>query len=175
MRALEHLRVRPGAVRGTRLSHDHRCAHAAKGDRGELCSCPTEQPSALGGRAEAGQTPWVGFPPPGPQLRPRSCAAASGSWGCTSDKDRAGLHGFIKSLFVTAAVVLRVAYTYRCPAAPAPLGTGKVYRKKAGAEEPGPALSPPPPGLQGDAGGAFGHPNNHTNSRGYIHGYALFP
>nr|XP_038040944.1 RCC1 domain-containing protein 1 isoform X2 [Anas platyrhynchos] len=116
-----------------------------------------------------------GFPPPGPQLRPRSCAAASGSWGCTSDKDRAGLHGFIKSLFVTAAVVLRVAYTYRCPAAPAPLGTGKVYRKKAGAEEPGPALSPPPPGLQGDAGGAFGHPNNHTNSRGYIHGYALFP
>uniref|UniRef100_A0A8B9UXU5 RCC1 domain containing 1 n=1 Tax=Anas zonorhyncha TaxID=75864 RepID=A0A8B9UXU5_9AVES len=86
-------------------------------------------------------------PPPGPQLRPRSCAAASGSWGCTSDKDRAGLHGFIKSLFVTAAVVLRVAYTYRCPGAPAPLGTGKVYRKKAGAEDPGPALSPSwPPG-----------------------------
>lgn len=63
MRALEHLRVRPGAVRGTRLSHDHRCVHGAKGDRGELCSYPTEQPSALGGRAEAGQTPWVGFPP----------------------------------------------------------------------------------------------------------------
>lgn len=63
MRALEHLRVRPGAVRGTRLSHNHRCAHGAKGDRGKLCSCPTEQPSALGGWAEAGQTPWVGFPP----------------------------------------------------------------------------------------------------------------
>lgn len=127
--------------------------------RPSLCACSKgRQRRALLLPHRAALGPWRsgrgwadtmgGFPPPGPQLRPRSCAAASGSWGCTSDKDRAGLHGFIKSLFVTAAVVLHVAYTYRCPAAPAPMGTGKVYRKKAGAGEPGPALSPPswPPG-----------------------------
>lgn len=73
MRALEHLRVRPGAVRGTRPSHNHRCGHRAKGDRGKLCSCPTEQPSALGGRAEAGQTPWVSFPPGTPAQAEELC------------------------------------------------------------------------------------------------------
>lgn len=60
MRALEHLRVRPGAVRGPRPSHNPRWGHGAKGDTGKLRSCPPEQPSAV--KAESGQTPWVGSP-----------------------------------------------------------------------------------------------------------------